>query len=616
MNTIEKNKKTVTQESIIALTEKLFNAADTHDWEAVKATMADSVYIDYSDLGGGVGYQKPAEIVAGWAAFLPGFDRTVHHPHNFAVWVADNRASATFDAIASHYWSDAEGGAHWTVFAGYDTEYIFEGGAWKLARIALNLYQQAGDQSLAEKALARMAQPQLPEPVENTNAQAVAEKFFQALEGRNFEALMATLDNQVVQNMPFAPEQFPKALEGIEAMQQQYTGVMEYQQQYTRVYQTTNDPNTVMVKFKGEVITPSGKPYNNSYVNIFTVKADKIIQIDEFFNPSVLLNGWPGLQPAHFSVHAAGASTQGGVNMKPVNFSSQGAMLKGHLFLPPGYEPTATYPGVVVTGSWTSVMDQMPDAYASQLAQQGFIALTFDFRGFGQSEGQPRQVENPTLKIEDINAAVSFLAQQQGIDATQLGGLGICASAGYMAHAAAKNDQIKRVALVAPWLHNPELAKTIYDMRPGGTAGLLKAAHEAKRTYANTGRMSYVLAASELDPLSAMYVPENAFDYYLNPAKAAGKVYDNRFAVSSWEGWLNFDGISAAQQIQQPVYIVHSEQGALPQGTKAFYEGLTSPKDIEWLNEFGQEQFYHEKAAIEAATESVVQFLAESLAVK
>lgn len=253
--------------------------------------------------------------------------------------------------------------------------------------------------------------------------------------------------------------------------------------------------------------------------------------------------------------------------------------------------------------------EQMPDEYASLLAQQGLLTLTFDFTGFGESEGQPRQVEDYRLKIADIRAAVDFLSQHAAVDITRLSGLGVCASSGYMAHATAQDARIKRLVLVAPWLHNPEIARSLYDQRPGGTDGLLASAQAAREQYANTGEMSYVLAASELDPLSAMYVPENAFDYYLDPAKAAGAQYDNRFAVSSWEPWLTFDGISVGEDIAQPVFVVHSESGAVPQGAKAFYERLNGPKDIVWLNDYNQQQLYFEKEAVRAAMEEVVDYL-------
>ena len=204
---------------------------------------------------------------------------------------------------------------------------------------------------------------------------------------------------------------------------------------------------------------------------------------------------------------------------------------------------------------------------------------------------------------------MDFLSNHRNVDTNNISGLGVCASSGYMAYAVAQDMRFSRLILVAPWLHNAEIAKSIYDMRPGGTDGLLQAAKEAKINYAKTGEMEYVLAASELDPLSAMYVPNNVFDYYLNPAKAAGRYYDNRFAVSSWEPWLTFDGISAGKDIKQPVFIVHSESGAVPQGARQFYDLLPGKKDIKWLNQYNQQQLYFEKDAVNDAMTAVVNYL-------
>ncbi len=605
MTTLEQT-TAIEKEQIQSLITKLFSSVDERDWEVVKQTMADSVYTDYTALGGDAGFKTPDEILSGWKALLPGFERTVHQVHNEAIWVASNRATATLDAIATHYLNHDQ----WTVFVGYDTEYIKENDQWKLARIDLSLYDQNGNTLLPSEALKNVESGNIPELSEvKAETKAAVETFFTALEEQNLSNLLAALDNNVVQKMPLAPTNFPKELNGIEAMRNQYTGVMEYSQSYAREYFGTNDPNTVLVKFEGTITTSEGKPYNNSYVGIYTVSNGKIIEFVEQFNPNVLLNGWPGLQPETYSVHKAGARTDSGVQQEEVTFSSQNVLLKGHLFLPPNFDSNKKYPASIVTGSWTSVKEQMPDEYASVMAKEGFITLTFDFRGFGESEGQPRQVEDYNLKIEDIKAAVDYLIQHKNVDAENLSGLGVCASSGYMAHATAQDERIKKLVLVAPWLHNPEIAKMIYDMRPGGTDGLLQAAKQAKIKYAETGEMDFVLAASELDPLSAMYVPNNIFDYYLNPAKAAGDHYDNRFAVTSWEPWLTFDGISIGKDISQPVFIVHSESGAVPQGAKQFYELLGGEKDIKWLNEFNQQQLYFESEAVNAAMGEVVSYL-------
>ena len=509
------------------------------------------------------------------------------------------------DAIATHYLNNDE----WTVFVGYDTEYIKENDEWKLARIDLSLYDQSGNQQLSQTAMANVKNDNIPAFAKAENTTEI-ENFFTALENRNLDYVMSTLSPEIVQDMPFAPKIFPQSLNGTDAMKKQYTGVMDYTQKYNREYFATQDPSIILAKYKGTITTGEGKPYNNSYVGIFELDdSGKIKNFTEYFNPNVLLNSWPGLQPETYSVHQAGATRDSGVTLQEVTFNSDGVNLVGHLFLPPNFDVSKKYPTTVVTGSWTSVKEQMPDEYASVMAKDGFITLTFDFTGFGESEGQPRFVEDYKLKIADIKSAVDFLSEHANVDTENLSGLGVCASSGYMAHATAQDKRIKKLILVAPWLHNPEIAKKLYDTRPGKTEGLLQSAKEAKEKYAQTGEMDYVLAASELDPLSAMYVPENAFDYYLDPAKAAGKHYDNLFAVSSWEPWLTFDGIGAGKEISQPVFIVHSESGAVPQGAKEFYGHLKGQKDIVWLNEYNQQQLYFEEEAVDAAMNEVINYL-------
>ena len=65
---------------------------------------------------------------------------------------------------------------------------------------------------------------------------------------------------------------------------------------------------------------------------------------------------------------------------------------------------TERHPTVLVTGSWLTVKEQMPDFYARRLAERGYSAFTFDFSGFGESEGEPRQAEMPDRKIGDFSS--------------------------------------------------------------------------------------------------------------------------------------------------------------------------------------------------------------------
>lgn len=571
----------------------MFADVDAHRWDAAQARFTPEIEVDYADLGGAHGVVAAADLIAGWHGVLPRFDRTVHKLHDVAIHVAGDRATATADGIAVHALAHDGRPDFWTVFAGYDVEFVRTAATWSIARIRLVLRQQAGNLELPALAATRE-----PTPLHAAPDLPAVTAFFAALEGNDLAALTATFAANVVQDMPLAPAGFPERVSGRDALTALYRNIIERDQAYARTVFATGDPRTVAVAFDGRVRLDDGTDYCNSYVNLFEVDQDgRIARIVEHFHPRTLLARWPGLKLPHYSVHATGASTET-VTVERVTFDSEGTTLVGHLFrpadpsLPPGQ-------AVVVTGSWTSVKEQMPDVYASRLAERGFTALTFDFTGFGESGGVPRQLEDPVRKTRDIRAAATWLAALPGID--EVAGLGVCASAGYQAHAAA-DAPMSKLVLVAPWLHDEAMARTIYDMRPGGSDGLIQASRDA-------GPDDMALAASEIDPLSAMYVPNHAFDYYLNPTKAAGPHYDNRVAIAGWEGWITFDGISAADALPIPVHVVHSEQGAVPDGTRRFLDRVKVPHSSAWLDEHTQQDFYSEPAAVDAALDEVVGFL-------
>lgn len=270
------------------------------------------------------------------------------------------------------------------------------------------------------------------------------------------------------------------------------------------------------------------------------------------------------------------------------------------MFLPPDFDANKQYPGIVVAGTWTSVKEQMSDRYAERLAKQGFVTLDYDFRNYGESEGEPRQLESATLKIEDNRSAITYLSTLPFVDSERIGALGICASAGYMSGTVASNARVKSLALVAPWLHDAALVRAIY----GGEAGVqhrLDLADAARRKYEITGEVEYVPACDPNNPDAAMPFP---LDFYLNPTRGALPQWTNRFAVMGWREWLEFDGIQYGAQLHAPLLIVHSEAAAVPDGAKAFFAAVTAPKDIFWT-QGEQLDFYDQEPQVSKSVEAV-----------
>jgi len=286
------------------------------------------------------------------------------------------------------------------------------------------------------------------------------------------------------------------------------------------------------------------------------------------------------------------------IQTRKVSFENEGAMLVGTLYLPADYQPGEKRPGVVVAGAWTSIKEQMSGLYAREMAERGFAALAFDYRGWGESGGTIRFKEYPAAKTADIAVAAAFMATLPEVDGMRVHGLGICASAGYMAAAATGNRDFASVALVAPWLHNGEIVEQVYG-GPEGVARLIGTSRKAEDAE-RQGRPQIITAASTTDRTSLMY----QIPYYTETDRGLIPQYDNRFNLASWEPWLAYDSVVLGAKLDKPVLIVHSEAAAVPQGAHAFHALLASQKSELWLDGVSQFDFYDRPEPVKIAADA------------
>jgi len=308
--------------------------------------------------------------------------------------------------------------------------------------------------------------------------------------------------------------------------------------------------------------------------------------------------------------------TETNKKMEQVTFESEGLKLVGNLYYPAGYEKGEAYPAIIVSGSWTTVKEQMAGLYAERLAQKGFITLAFDFRNYGESEGEPRFWENPLMKVEDIKNALSYLQTLPEVDNDKIGAFAVCAGSMYTLMAAAEDNRIKAVVTAASWLQDAEAVKLFY----GGAEGVnekIAAARKAKETFANDGVVEYIETISTTNPAAAMYGP---YDYYLNPERGAVKEWSNdKFAVMSWEDWLTLDPMPYATKLQASTLMIHSDGCVLPQYTKNFFEKIaTSDKRLEWVetdldSPMQQFNFYDQEAEVGIAVDLASTWYKEKL---
>lgn len=90
-------------------------------------------------------------------------------------------------------------------------------------------------------------------------------------------------------------------------------------------------------------------------------------------------------------------------------------------------------------------------ATARDFAAAGLMALSFDYRGFGASEGEPRQVVDIRMQHEDWRAAVAFARTFPGIDASKVALWGSSLGGGHVLHVGAEDPSLAAVVAQVPF---------------------------------------------------------------------------------------------------------------------------------------------------------------------
>ncbi len=134
-----------------------------------------------------------------------------------------------------------------------------------------------------------------------------------------------------------------------------------------------------------------------------------------------------------------------------IYFDSDGCQLEGHLFIPKDYKKGEKRAAIVVTRPASGVKEQTAGLYAEKFSEQGYMALAFDVKGFGGSEGVP-QMEDPFSIISDNKNAFAYLASLSEVDADKIISAGICMGAGHAMAAGSDNEKVKAVLAISPYL--------------------------------------------------------------------------------------------------------------------------------------------------------------------
>ena len=132
---------------------------------------------------------------------------------------------------------------------------------------------------------------------------------------------------------------------------------------------------------------------------------------------------------------------------KAIAFYSEGVRLVGDVFYPEGLRPSERRAGVVLCHGYTGVKDLYLPDNARVLHEAGYVVLTFDYKGWGDSEG-PRSRLAPYSRVADVQAALTFLGSLPEVDAARLGIYGTSYGGATVVWTAAIDPRVKCVVSV------------------------------------------------------------------------------------------------------------------------------------------------------------------------
>ena len=283
-----------------------------------------------------------------------------------------------------------------------------------------------------------------------------------------------------------------------------------------------------------------------------------------------------------------------------VAFAADEIELVGDLQLP---ESGGRVPGLVFSGPFTGVRDQVTGAYAQRLADAGFATLAFDHRGFGESGGR-RSHEDPQGKLADLRAAVGVLARHDSVDPERIGLVGVCLGGGYAVRAAAADPRVRAVVGIAGAYNSP--AHFEQTMGVSGYRSTLRSLID--------GYDEYLPAVAPSGRDAAMPGTEPYAYYGTERSRSAS--WENQVTRGSLHSLLTFDALGAAELLgDTPLLVVHGQVDDYcpPDLARAVYDRAAGPKRIVWLDCRQHIELYDVEPYVSQAVAVSAEFLRRQL---
>lgn len=254
-------------------------------------------------------------------------------------------------------------------------------------------------------------------------------------------------------------------------------------------------------------------------------------------------------------------------------YASPGYQLSGIVYRPAGDRP-APLPGVVLCQGFGGFKEGTPPTLATHLAANGYVVLSFDYRGFGESEG-PRGRLDPFGQVQDVRDAITYLAGLEDVDGSRIGLYGTSFGGALVSYTAAVDARAKSVVATVPVSHGERWLRSL--RRHWEFEEFLDELEEDRRERVLTGRSRLV------EKYHIMVPDPQTTEYYAEVVRQQPQLAHAQITLESVERIMEFRPVDVAHLISpRPLLVIAAERDILvrPEQATSLYEAAREPKRL------------------------------------
>jgi uncharacterized protein len=261
-----------------------------------------------------------------------------------------------------------------------------------------------------------------------------------------------------------------------------------------------------------------------------------------------------------------------------ISYYSDGLKLSGILSTPDNFREGTRFAAVLLVPGFMSTADAFFPGFAEELNAGGFVSLTMDFRGFGQSEGVRGEVI-PYLQVYDASNAISYLQSRPEVNPNNIALLGVSLGGGEVAYIAARDRRVKAVASMVLVGDGERRMRRFRTEQEWNT--LMQKVQEDRINRALTGKSKDFHGFLREGTDSVLIMPPDLTSS-LKSAEQVEEEKGNGTTLATVDGWLHYKPEEIIDKVSPtPILFVQAEKDELEaDDADLLYRKAKEPKSL------------------------------------